>query len=46
MAVVLAIYGAAYGLIVGLVLYFFVQRSKVFGRESSANKEDGEEKVG
>lgn len=45
MAIVLAVYGAAHGLVVGLVLYFLIQRASVFGR-ADKDKEDKEEKAG
>lgn len=33
MAIVLALYGAAYGLVAGIVLYFLIQRSSLFSKK-------------
>ncbi|MFB4162431.1 xanthine/uracil/vitamin C permease [Alteribacillus sp. JSM 102045] len=41
MAIVLAVYGAAYALVAGLVLYFLIQRPNIFKKEAS--EEDSEE---
>ena len=46
MAIVLAIHGAAAGLIVGLVLYFLIEKTSFFKKSSVNETEIQEEKVG
>lgn len=40
MAVVLAVYGAGWGLAVGAVLYVFIEKEQIFGREKKAEAVD------
>ncbi|RSL33570.1 xanthine/uracil/vitamin C permease [Salibacterium salarium] len=39
MAIVLAVYGAAYALVTGFVLYFIIQRSNIFKKEEKVEEE-------
>ena len=43
MAVVLAVYGAGWGLAAGVVLYMLVQKKNLFGREPGPEKETDEQ---
>lgn len=45
MALVLAVFGAAHGLIVGLLLYFIIQRSSILGRENEVMNEKEKKKT-
>ncbi|SFK04391.1 hypothetical protein SAMN04487936_106275 [Halobacillus dabanensis] len=43
MGIVLAVYGAAYGLVVGVFLYLFIQREDIFPRKSQSEENLQEE---
>ncbi|MBM4763123.1 solute carrier family 23 protein [Bacillus sp. B15-48] len=45
MAVVLAVHGATYGLIAGLVLYFLIEKTSLFTSKSVKDEEKAEEKA-